>query len=37
MNPYFLPQAERQLMYDRFFDVIKENGKLLIEDNLAHV
>jgi hypothetical protein len=36
MNPYFTAQGERQLMYDRFFNVVKHNGMLLIEENLAH-
>jgi len=29
MNPYFLPSADRKLIYDKSFNVIKE--KLLIE------
>jgi hypothetical protein len=37
MNPYFASQTERQLTYDRFFNVLKFDGKLLIEENLSHV
>ena len=37
MNPYFAPKTERLLDYDRFFNVVKKEGKLLLENNLAHV
>lgn len=33
-NPYFVPVNQRQLKYDKNFNVIKNNGKLFIEQDL---
>jgi hypothetical protein len=37
MNPYFLPKGERKLSYDKFFNVARPDGKLLIEKDLAKI